>query len=91
MIRAGSPEDLYSIYLARLRQIRVAMCRGDGEALRLIELEFCSLSPDEQHVLAMAVHDVSAGRPRLAKTHFVRTLRAERGAYRDRGGARVGS
>ncbi len=92
MIRAGSssPEDLYSLYLAKLRQIRAAMGSRDGEALRLIELEFGSLSPDELHVLAMAVHDVSAGRPRLAKTHFVRALRAEQ-ARAMRVGSRRGS
>jgi hypothetical protein len=72
-------DELYSTYLARLRQIRLAMHRHDEEALRLIELELASLPPDERHVLAMAVHDVAAGRPRLAKTHFVRTLLAERG------------
>jgi hypothetical protein len=71
------PEDLYHLYLAKLRQIRVAMHRHDGEALRLLEVEFASLSSDERHVLAMAVHDVAADRPRLAKTHFVRALCAE--------------
>lgn len=75
---APCPEDLYSLYLATLRQIRVAMHREDGEALRRIELEFGSLSSHEQHVAAMAVHDVAVGRPRLAKMHFVRALRAER-------------
>ncbi len=75
-----TPEDLYFLYLAKLRQIRAAMYRDDGEALRRIELEFASLSPDEQHVAAMAVHDVAADRPRLAKAHFVRALSAERHA-----------
>lgn len=79
---APTPEDLYSLYLAKLRQIRIAMHRHDGEALRRLELEFGSLSPDEQHVAAMAVHDVASGRPRLAKLHFVRALRAERGDAR---------
>jgi hypothetical protein len=74
---APRPEDLYQLYLANLRQIRAAMHRHDGEALRLIELEFASLPSDERHILAMAVHDVAANRPRLAKTHFVRALRAE--------------
>lgn len=74
----ASPEDLYSLYLAKLRQIRIAMHRQDAEALRLIELEFGSLPPDEQHVLSMAVHDVTANRPRLGKVHFVRKLGAER-------------
>ncbi len=80
MIReaAPTPEDLYCLYLAKLREIRAAMACHDGEALRRIELEFASLSPEEQHVAAMAVHDVAAGRPRLAKTHFVRAVRAER-------------
>lgn len=87
MIRAASPspEDLYSLYLAKLRQIRAAMGSRDGEALRLIELEFASLTQEEQHVLAMAVHDVAAGRPRLAKTHFVRALRAEQAQAQRRG------
>jgi hypothetical protein len=55
------------------------MLRRDGEALRLIELELGSpsLPSDERHVLAMAVEDVVAGRPRLARTHFARILRAE--------------
>jgi hypothetical protein len=80
----ASPEDLYSLYLAKLRQIRIAMHREDSEALRVIELEFGSLSPDEQHVLSMAVHDVTANRPRLGKVHFVRKLAAERFGARAR-------
>jgi hypothetical protein len=75
-----TPEDLYFVYLAKLRQIRIAMRRDDCEALRRIELEFRSLSREEQHVAAMAVHDVAACRPFLAKAHFVRTLLAERRA-----------
>jgi hypothetical protein len=75
----AGPEDLYFLYLARFRQIRVAMHRHDGEALRLIELELGSLGPDEQQILVMAVHDVAAGRPRLAKKHFVRQMHLRRG------------
>ncbi len=48
----------------------------EAEALRVLELEFASLSPVEQRVLAMAVHDVAAQLPRRSKSHFVRTLRA---------------
>lgn len=78
-----APEDLYPLYLATLRRIRAAVRGGDGEMLRRFELEFGSFAPHERHVAAMAVHDVAAGRPRLAKAHFVRALRAEpRDQYR---------
>ncbi len=85
---AGRFEDLYGLYLARLREIRLAMYRRDQEALRSLELELGSLAPEERHVVAMAVHDVAARRPRLSKKHFLRTLGAEDGRP---GAAPVGS
>jgi hypothetical protein len=69
-------ERLYATYLAWLRRLRMAIHRGDCEALREIELDFGGLEAPERRVLAMAVHDVAGQLPHRAKVHFVRTLAA---------------
>lgn len=74
---ASDAERLYLVYLARFREIRGALVREDGDALRAAELELPSLPPSERRVVAMAVHDVAARLPRRAKVHFVRALSQE--------------
>jgi hypothetical protein len=70
----NTADRLYLLYLARYRAILGAVRRHDADALRAAELEFGSLSPTDQRIVAMAVHDVAARLPRRAKHHFVRAV-----------------
>jgi len=69
-------ESLYATYLGWFRRLRMAIHRGDCDALREIELDFPALEAPVRRVVAMAVHDVAGQLPRRAKVHFIRTLAA---------------
>ncbi len=82
--RETSPrvDQLYLEYLARYRALRTAVQRCDAEALRRAELELRSLSSVDQHIAALAIHDIAMKLPLRAKVHFVRAIRGAAAADR---------
>jgi hypothetical protein len=67
----------YRRYVTRYRRLTRAVEAGDGELLRRIELELANLAPLDQHVVRMAIHDVSRHVPMRGSKHFERSLAVE--------------
>jgi hypothetical protein len=76
------PSESYSQYVALFQQLKRAVEKGDGEALRALELELAQLPESELEVASMAVHDLSAHLPMRGATHFDRLIAQRRGTTR---------
>jgi hypothetical protein len=73
-VEKGNVPSTYRRYVTRYRRLARAVEAGDGEQLRRIELELATLSPLDQHVVRMAIHDVSRHVPMRGSKHFERSL-----------------